>query len=485
MFSDPFERAVFLGLAALVGGLFLTLLAARPRRALFAFLFGVLIFEHYPMAFSASTVCPEFYNNLNVTTGIGALKLNPIEIILGCVAFGAALAAFRRHADSGAPIVWPRIAFAGVLYAAWMVFAAAWGVVRGGDWKVALWIVRPVVYFVLSAALFYQLCRTPKHCAQVAAIILAATVIKSMQIIVRHNFSGIEKGSVEAYGSHEDTSFALWSVWFLINGFYQRGRGRLSLVLWGLLPILLLGVLFNDRRINIATMGLGIMFMVLLQQPRALARRRREIALIVGAGVLYLIVGWFGPKNAITAPAKGFKEGIRAEIFGDNTDNSSWYRKVERFNLRQTIRANPILGTGLGRRYLQPIPLDDLGFGYAVYISHNQVLLVHSATGSIGYFIFLSFFTLLVAQLAIYARALREPWQKATAICALMSVMNWLLVGYYDMQLFFFRNSIIVGAFVALPAALFRHQVFETRAELDQEPGEHERHATPLPPRSL
>ena len=148
-----------------------------------------------------------------------------------------------------------------------------------------------------------------------------------------------------------------------------------------------------------------------------------------------------------------------AEIRGENTDPSSWYRKVERYNLNHTIKANPILGTGLGVRYLQLIRLDQLSFGYAVYISHNQVLLVMSATWLIGFLIFNIFFATLMTQLTIYWRVLDVDWQRATALVGLISVMNWIVVGYYDMQLFFFRNSIFMGVVVAVPAALFRYQV--------------------------
>jgi hypothetical protein len=300
---------------------------------------------------------------------------------------------------------------------------------------------------------------------QALVMITIVVTIKSAQIIFRRFFIGIEPGSVEAYGSHECTSFALFAVWIAIAGFFLPYPKRLQWLLLLAFPVLLLGVVFNERRINIATLVVGTGLLFPLLSPMAIRRRFDWLAIGAVIGAMYITVGWFGPATPVTAPVKGFKEGIQAELLGQQTDMSSWYRKVERYNLRHTVRANPVMGTGLGVPYLQLIPLDKLSFEYAIYISHNQVLLVHSATGSAGYFIFLLFYSCLMAQLTIYWRGLREPWQRAIAVGALLSVINWLLVGYYDMQLFFFRNSMVVGFFVGLPAALYRIQNEQAKAE--------------------
>lgn len=449
----------------LVGGAVVVAMIMRPRVALIVFFGAVLLFEQYPIKMDSWSVQPDLYNNLNVTLGIGALKWNPLEMIYGLIAVGWMLLAISRPRQS-----WmiQTISLLGALYMGWMLLSVVWGVANGGNWKVALWILRPVFYFLATAFLAFQLLRTPRHVATVLVVTILCVTIKSAQIIYRYFGLGIEPGSLEAYGSHECTSFALYGAWFIFAGFFLRYPSRVRWAMWGLLPILMLGIHLNDRRINIATFVVGMALIPLLQSPPAIKRRLTILQLLAVLGFLYLIVGWFGPTNPITAPIKSIKEGVRSELMGDNTDNSSWYRKVERYNLRHTVKANPVLGTGLGVKYLQLIPLDHLSFEYAVYISHNQITLVHSATGTIGYFIFLFFFSALMVQLTIYWKNLREPWRRATALVALLSVMNWLIVGYYDMQLFFFRNSIFAGMAIALPAVLNRWQE-EQSASIQEE----------------
>lgn len=455
MFSDPALRLALLLIVGVMAALFGVLVLWQPRRSFLLLLLAVVLTEQYPMAFSSMTVFPELYNNLNVTLGIGALKVNPLELILALVGIGVLF----RWISGRISLRLRFVHILGLLYGGWMIFAVIWGIVNQGNWKVALWILRPVIYF-LGAALFTEmLVETPKQARRYAWMLMLATSFKAAQIAYRHLFAGIPKGSVEAYGAHECTSFQLWTMWVIIATWFIGKKRDRNHWLWLQVPILAAGIVFNERRINIATLVLGSGLLVLMQSPASLRRRAPEMKLLALGAAFYLIVGWFGPENPITAPVKGIKQGIRAEIYGENTDNSSQYRKIERYNLKHTIRQYPLLGTGLGVRYLQLIPLDDLGFEYAVYISHNQILLVHSATGSIGYFIFLLFYCALVTSLALQWRRLQSPWQRALALAGALSIMNWLLVGYYDMQLFFFRNSIVMGVIVGLPAALER--IFE------------------------
>ena len=55
-------------------------------------------------------------------------------------------------------------------------------------------------------------------------------------------------------------------------------------------------------------------------------------------------------------------------------------------------------------------------------------------------------------------------------MAGLLSVLNWLCVGYYDLQLFFYRNSLFVGIVVALPASLFRYEVLSGRSRHEASP---------------
>lgn len=428
-----------------------TAIVMRPIIGLYLIFATVLLIERYPFH-NTITQWGIVYDNLNTSAGIPGLFLNPVELLLGLMLVGVALRAIM-HPGEGLRI--QTVSFLGILYGGWMLFSVLWGLVNGGNWKVALWIVRPVFYFLTISFLSFQLIRRPQQAMVLLWIAIVCVTIKSLQIIIRKYTLGLE---LEAYGEHEDTSFALFVAWIGLSMLFLPFPKVPRRVIAVLLPIIVFGIICNDRRINIATGAIGAMMIFGLQSRAALWRRRMLIGTAAVFGFLYLVVGWFGPTTPITAPVKGFKQGIRAELLGENTDNSSWYRKVERFNLRHTVRSSPILGTGLGVRYKQIIRLDTLTFDHYVYITHNQVLLVHSTTGAIGYFLFLTFFTALSAQLAIYYRWLDEGWQRAIALAALLSILNWLCVAYYDLQLFFYRNSLFMGTIVGIPAALFRYR---------------------------
>ncbi|MCX7020422.1 MAG: O-antigen ligase family protein [bacterium] len=445
---------IFGTLIAIVAGLAIVL---RPRVALMVLFALMLLCEHYPQTDPNGnlvvTFLPALYDNFNITLGIPALKFNPIEVLLVFIFIGHVLQRLSRPHGAfrlGAVTIF------GSIYFLWMVVSIVWGVVNQGNWKVALWILRPVFYFLLVSYLATHLLRRRRDCAVAVGILVVMCLVKAFQLIFRHGLSGAPAGTVEAYAAHEETSFALYAAWFTIATFFLRYPPRYRNLLWAVFPIILLAIAWNERRVNYATFMIGIGIMFLLTSPQTIRRRLLILQIGVALAFIYVAFGWFGPTNALTSPIKGLKQGVHAELLKEDTDRSSFYRKAERYNLRHTIRANPIMGTGLGVRYLQLITLDKLNFGYAVYITHNQVLLVHSATGTIGYFIFLTFFVSLVAQLTIYWRLLEVPWQRATALCAVLSVTNWLVVGYYDLQLFFFRNSIVMGVIVAIPTALYR-----------------------------
>lgn len=441
---------------ATAGIAFASYLLVRPADGLLL-MFGIaLLIERFPFH-NVATAHPMVYDNLNATLGIGGLFINPVEIILGLVAAGWAL---RALVEPNQKLYIQTISLLGVAYGGWMVVSVLWGFVNGGNWKVALWILRPVVYFLSIAFLTFQILKTPSEVKRFVIVLVVCVTIKSFQIILR-KFD--LPPDLQAYGEHEDTGFALAAFWMAIGAVFLPIPKPLKWFLWLTLPILGLGIVYNDRRINLATGILGMMAIPLLQSRGRLWQLRTPLMLAGIVAFLYIVVGWFGPTNPVTAPVKGFKEGIRAEVYGDNTDNSSFYRKVERFNLRHTIRQNPVMGTGLGVKYLQIITLDQLSFEYFVYIPHNQVLLVHSATGTIGYTIFLLFFAALITQMTIYYRYLHVGWQRLLALVALLSIMNWLMVGYYDLQLFFYRNSMVMGILVALPAVLYRHQLLKEK----------------------
>ena len=441
--------------AVLLLGLACWALYRRPLVTLAILIAGTALFDYYLPGPPSLFARPEFYNNLSITLGIGALLLNPIEILLALLGLGWLVRAVAGRLP-GRPLL--AVSWLGLAWLVAVLISAWWGVEQGGNGKIGLWILRPVVYFLAAGFLTYQLVRGPRQVAWILGTLLGAVAVKAavtcwLWYVHRHDAT-----EWECYVSHEDTSFVLYALWIAWAGFLLGCTERWQRLLLWAVPLLLCAVVFNDRRINFVTLVLGLGLVAVAVPWSAMVRR----GLWLGAGavlvLLYIGVSIAGPENAATRPVKGVLAGLRSEAKGVKTDDSSEYRKLERYNLLATIRAFPEMGAGLGVKYLQPLELPLLPFAYYVYIPHNQVLGTHALMGPVAYFLLLFFFLTLFGQLLSFHRRLRTPWHRCLALAAAASVLNWLIVGYYDMQLFFFRNSLFMGVAVALPACLMRWQ---------------------------
>lgn len=437
-------------------------LVRRPLLGVFVLLACTILFDQFGMGPDSILSRPEVYNNFNVTLGIGGLVVNPFEVIILLVAIGWLLQATSGRLP-GRPLL--AVSALGVLWFIMVAISVWWGAVNGGNVKVGLWVLRPVFYFLALGFFTYQLVRTERQVGWLVGVIIATVTIKALATVILWQMHRHDETDWECYVSHEDTSFCLYLLWLAFGAFFLGAPRRLMVTLFVTAPLIAAAVLFNDRRINFVTLLLGVA-LILVAMPRG-TLTRRGLFLCGGAiaGLLYIAVSLVGPKNPVTEPVKGIVAGLKSEVANKNTDSSSQYRKLERYDLLHTVRAFPIMGAGLGKRYLQPIELPRLPFEYYVYINHNQLLMTHALMGPVAYAVLLLFYLTLFATLLSYHRQLTEPWHRLLALAAAASVANWMVVGYYDMQLFFFRNSVFIGVVVALPACLMRMQ--EGRAVRD------------------
>ena len=431
-------------------------LVKRPVIGIAVTLICVILFDHYLMGPDSKFWQPNVYNNFNISTGISKAVFNPPEVMIGLIAVGwlaqatsGKLPGRPLMAISGLGIVW----FICILVGCW------WGIQQGGNFKIGLWLLRPAFYFLAIAFLTYQIVRNERQVAWFLGITIVCVVIKSIATIwiwkkYRHDHST----EWECYVSHEDTSFCIYVLWLAFGAFFMGSPLRLWITLLISCPPILLATVFNDRRINFVTLVLGCALLFISMPKGAIIRRGLWVAAGALAILCYIGFAIGGPENSLTRPVKGIISGLNSEVEGQNTDSSSQYRKYERYDLIHTIRAYPILGAGLGVEYLQPIPLPDLKFEYYVLIPHNQVLGTHALMGPFAYYILLLFYMSLFCQLLSFHRRLRTNWHRLMALAAAASVGNWLIVGWYDMQLFYFRNSLFMGVIVALPACLMRYQ---------------------------
>ena len=446
---------VFLVPCLAIAGWLALCLIRRPLLGIYILIACIILFDQFLMGPDSKFWIPQIYYNFNISLGISPLVFNPPEVIIFLMAIGWLIQASSGRLP-GRPLL--AVSAMGVLWIIMVCISVWWGWASNGNVKIGLWVLRPVFYFLSIGFFTYQLVRTERQVGWFVGVILAALLVKAFATVVLWQSHHRDDHEWECYVSHEDTSFCLYAIWLAIGAFFLGAPRRMHIALYAVLPVLIAAVLFNDRRINFVTLLLGA-GLILLAMPRD-QLTRHGLFIFGGAigALLYVAVSIMGPQNAMTAPVKGIVTGLKSEVENKNTDSSSQYRKLERYDLLHTVRAFPIMGAGLGIRYLQPIELPHLPFEYYVYINHNQLLMTHALMGPVAYAVLLIFYLTLFATLLSYHRQLKEPWHRLLALAAAASVANWMIVGYYDMQLFFFRNSIFVGVVVALPACLMRMQ---------------------------
>ena len=428
----------------------LVLLVARLEVGIYVLLAAAMVLEQFQIFGIDSPLTGQipFYANLNSVTGIGPLVVNPVEVVLvGMVGIWALRAASTRewhlrpipHLDVAIP-------FLGVL-----LFYTFYGLARGGDLKAALWEIRALYYLCAAYFLATQLIRTRRHISICLWIIIIGISIKGLQGCWRFFVElGGDIGGAPAITSHEDalfmvTAFVLMSSLFL-QGCWKRSE---SIVLACAFPTTFLTFILTQRRI-----AYGVLVLSLLIVFALLSRARKKLALklalpLLPLLLLYTAVFW----NSSSTAALPIRQTRSIFEEGEKEDTSNTYRKIENFNLEQTIRQNP-LGLGFGKRYLMLIPLPKVDFPLWDYIPHNCIYWMWAKTGFAGFIIFWLFFATVAVQTIVDYRHEDNPFYRAVCLMVVTFIIGQLAVAYYDLQITFYRNMIYLGIAMALPVAI-------------------------------
>ena len=156
-----------------------------------------------------------------------------------------------------------------------------------------------------------------------------------------------------------------------------RGAKKLALMV---LPILVLGMLSNNRRM--VWVQVGMVFITLYAAtPMTAAKRklRKFVWAMIPVAIVYVIVGWNHPTGVFKPVAT-----IRS-VVEPSTDLSSLEREIENYDLMCTIRQNPLIGVGYGNPYLEVVALLPMGYDLEPYIPHNSILGLWAYSGCIGF----------------------------------------------------------------------------------------------------
>ena len=169
-------------------------------------------------------------------------------------------------------------------------------------------------------------------------------------------------------------------------------------------------------------------------------------ALLIYGGAFWNSDASFG--RPVQMIKSGFVVPDKETNFRDYSSNL--YRDFENYNLARTVVNNPILGTGFGKKYDQPIPLVSIRFTLSEYIPHNQIYWILVKMGAVGFFAFWYFFNCFAARGTQLFLRLNDPYLKAVTLVIIIAVINQMVVSFFDLQLTYYRSMIYLGCLMGL-----------------------------------
>lgn len=280
----------------------------------------------------------------------------------------------------------PMIRLAQYCYATILFTFVVGKIHSGGDNSMAIWQIDRVMYlpavFLLCQAAFTG----PNDYLAVGKVAFVAAILRSLQAmyvraVVPEVIDPVYNESSLPYTTthHDSILFATGTAIIVAMLVSRVGKRALWPTLLGT-PILLGGMIANDRRlvwIDIAFVLIAIYF---ITEQNAFKRRLQKVVLVmipVVAG--YIAAGWES-KGGIFKPVQIIRSAVDS-----SSDGSTAWRDLENFNLIYTIKQHPIIGTGYGHGFWEAWPLPEVSYDLERFIPHNSILGLWCYGGYIGY----------------------------------------------------------------------------------------------------
>jgi hypothetical protein len=137
-------------------------------------------------------------------------------------------------------------------------------------------------------------------------------------------------------------------------------------------------------------------------------------------------------------------------------DASSATRDIENYNLLQTLKQNPLNGSGYGHKYLEIVKAYDISgiFEAYRYVPHNSILWFWGVGGVLGFTLFWLFLSVGVFMAARVCRFAENNTQRVFAMTALTAVAAYGSQCYGDMGLMSWMGGLIVSSLLGASASL-------------------------------
>jgi hypothetical protein len=359
-----------------------------------------------------------------------AVNFSPLESYLALTLFSwvGRMAMERRFRFRAGPLFWPAIAF--IFF---ITIGLAYGISRGGAFKIALWEVRAIYYLPAMLVLVSNLIETRAHINRLVWIIVLALGWKGIAgVFFVATALGWDIGSVERIAEHSmSIQFNAFFVLAIVVWFYHDSPLK-RLVLPILTPFLFYSFIANHRRAGFLTLGLGIALILTM-----LYRENRKLFFILAptgtvAFLAYLAAFW-NNNGSIGVIARAVRSVVGQPTARDAASNI--YRDIENVNTIFNIKSSPLLGIGFGNKFTIIAQMPDIStFEWWEYITHNSIMWIWMQAG-VGAF----FSMLLLTGMAMIVGG-RAVWNmpkgplRGVALTASLYVFMHFTYAYADMS---------------------------------------------------
>jgi hypothetical protein len=408
-----------------------------------------------------------YFTSLTDGAGITGILATPLELTMAMILMVWLVRAIATHTLQ---IRKSQLAAVVGILLCLVVLAAARGLAQGADVRTDLRELRPWVYLGAGYLIGSQLLNGRRAVWAVLWAFVLGVAVKGLQGTVIFLSELNVHPRPDYIISHEEAVFLTLYILLTAGLWIFTNSGALRRVATTLLPVVVLADLANTRRTAWLIFAAGLIALLVIAWIRLPQRRglitRAVVALLAGS-LLYFPLAW--SSTAVWAePARAF----RSEIAPDQRDlESNTYRQFENANLMADIKRTTPLGQGFGIPIdYSALPFRNLADAIPAlrFVPHNGILYVWMEMGIAGA---IAFWWLIGAALVVACRVARAPDPRlalfgAFTICALLA---YLIEGYYDFGLWWFRVAVLMGCLLGTLEAAGRETVGDV-AGLQQSP---------------
>ncbi|MEW6193632.1 MAG: O-antigen ligase family protein [Bacteroidota bacterium] len=420
----------------------------------YIFFFLVLLFDQYNIpGFDPITFRVDYFKNLKENSHLSSLAagvINPVELhfMFLLLAWFIAISVRKRT-----KIQYIQEWLLALIFVASLLLSFVNGMKSGGEFLPAMWELRALFYFTFLFFMVPQIIQTKRQIEILMWIFIAGVTIKALQGSLRFASMGFSNAGLETLTNHEDPVFTSILIIFLISLAMLKGNENQRNAILLLLPVLVIGFFAGQRRAAYAGLFVSFIAFALMLHNKERVKLFNYLVVFLLAAAIYSAAFWES-ESRLASPLRLVKSSIDPSAENERY-LSNLYRDFERYNLAYTIKTtDPLTGIGFGNKYINLIPLPDIIFPLRDYIPHNEILWVFVKSGAIGFFIFWLFFNALIFRCASLYTKLSDPYLKAICIIIAAAIINQMVVSYFDLQLTYYRNMIVLGTLCGLIPAL-------------------------------